>query len=195
MIETEFVVNANDVARAFRVLRNVEPDLVKAFRREMRSDLKPAAKAIAEKYPSTPYLSGLAPYGSVKAGRGGFTRVKFDRESGSIKAKENWVWSQVVGKVSITPGKARKGVGVNNLVALRMQYKGAIPWVTDMAKPSSPDLSPQGKALIRNIEKRYPDWPNGGRIFYKAFMGKRGEVFSKAEKIMGKFIDDVNKVI
>lgn len=185
MITTDLQVNANDVAKAFRILKKLDPDLVKEFRTGMASDLKPVAKAIAEKYPSAPYLSGLE----------GYTRVSFNAEKGTIVSKENWKWSNVVGKVSITPGKSRKGVGRNNLVALRMQYKGAIPWVTDMAKDTGSNLSPQGAALVRNIEQRYPGWPKGGRIFYKEFMARRGAVFADAEKIMGRFIDGINKVI
>ena len=185
MIDFEYKVNADDVARAFRVLRKTEPDLIKAFKRDMKKELKTAAQAIASKYPSSPYLSGL----------GGFRRVRFDKARQSIRVRDNWVWSPVVGKVSVTPGKARKGVGRNNLVAIRMEYKGAIPWVTDLAKDTGDNLSPQGRALVRNIESRFPGWPRGGRIFYKEFMAQRQEVFGVAEKIMRKFIDDVNKVI
>lgn len=185
MITTELQVNDKDVARAFRILKTIDPDLVKEFRQGMQSDLKPAAQAIAAKYPAAPYLSGLE----------GGTRFFYNKETGNIQAKENWKWSQVVGKVSITPGRSRKGVGRNNLVAIRMQYKGAIPWVTDFAKATSPDLSPQGKALVRNIEQRFPGWSNGGRIFYKEFMARRGDIFDSAEKIMEKFIEGINRVI
>lgn len=185
MITTDLQVNENDVARAFRILKQLDPDLVKEFRSGLQSDLKPAAKAIAQKYPTAPYLSNLE----------GGTRFSFNKETGNIDAKENWKWSQVVGKVSITPGKSRKGVGRNNLVAIRMQYKGAIPWVTDMAKSSSSTLSPQGKALLRNIESKFPAWGNGGRVFYKEFQTRRNDIFNSAENIMSKFIDGINKVI
>lgn len=185
MITTDMRVDADDVARTFAILKKLDPDLVKEFRTGLQSDLKPAAKAIAAKYPTTPYLSNLE----------GGTRFSFNKESGSIVAKENWKWSQVVGKVSITPGKSRKGVGRNNLVALRMQYKGAIPWVTDMARDKGSNLSPQGKALVRNIQSKFSGWDNGGRVFYKEFVARRGEINFKAEQIMGKFIDGINKVI
>lgn len=185
MFESKLVVNEADVARAFRILKQLDADLVKEFRTGMGQELRPLAKAIAEKYPTTPYLSNLD----------GRTRFSYNKKTGMVDAKENWKWSEVVGKVSITPGKSRKGVGRNNLVSIRMQYKGAIPWVTDMAKPSSGDLSPQGRALLRNIEARFPGWSNGGRIFYKEFLNHRREVFDKAENIMDKFIDGINKVI
>ena len=170
--QTKMQFNADDVSRGFRLLRQLDPELLKRFKSELQTDLKPMAKAIAEKYPTAPYLSGLDGYVS-----------------------ENWRYSQVVGKVSITPGKSRKGVGRNNVVALRMQYKGAIPWVTDMAKDTGNNLTPQGKALVRNIESRYPSWPYGGRIFYKEFQLKRGEVFDKAEKVLDKYIDELNRYI
>jgi len=185
VIRTDVQVDANDVARAFRILKQLDPDLVKEFRTGLQSDLKPAAKAIAQKYPTAPYLSKLE----------GGTRFVFNKKTGEIDAKENWKWSEVVGKVSITPGKARKGVGRNNLVAIRMQYKGAIPWVTEFGKADSGNLSGQGKALIRNIESKYPSWPNGGRIFYKEFQSRRGDIFNSAENIMSKFIDGINRVI
>lgn len=185
MLNTDFQVNAADVARAFRILRKVDPDLVKEFRSGLGGELRPVAKAIAQKYPSGPYLSGLE----------GRSRVTYNAQKGEIVVKENWKWSEVVGKVNITPGKSRKGVGRNNLVALTMNYKGAIPWVTDFARADSSKLKPQGRALIRNIESRYPSWPNGGRIFYKEFKAREGEIFGSAEKIMNRFIDGINRVI
>jgi hypothetical protein len=64
-----------------------------------------------------------------------------------------------------------------------------------MAKDTGNNLTPQGKALVRNIESRYPSWPYGGRIFYKEFQLKRGEVFDKAEKVLDKYIDELNRYI
>ena len=172
MITTDMQVNANDVARAFRVLKKLDPDLVKEFRSGLQTDMKPVAKAIAAKYPSeAPDLKG------------------FDQ------AYNKWAWGDVVGKVSITPGKSRKGVGRNNLVALRMQYKQATPWVVDMMGMQNPGVTTQGKRLYRALMRRFPGWPNGGRIFYKEFMARRGEVMADAERIMGRFIDGINKVI
>jgi hypothetical protein len=185
MIQAEIVADAKDIARAFRVLRKLEPDLISRFRKDMKGDLSPLAKAIAAKYPSAPYLSNL----------GGYRRITFNKTKNAIVVKDNWVWSDVVGKVAVTPGRSRKGAGRDNLVSLRMEYKGAIPWVTDLSSMESEKLTPQGKALVRNINSRFPNWPRGGRIFYKEFLRNRGLVMDKAEKIMGKFIDDVNKVI
>jgi hypothetical protein len=170
MINPEVQLDAADVARCFRTLRQTEPELVKAFRKDMQVSLKPAAVAIAQKYPSEAYLSNL-----------------------KYNASESWSWSNVVGKVSITPGNARKGGGRNYLVSLRMAYQGAIPYVTDMFGQKSEGRSPQGKALYRNIQARFAGWPKGGRIFYKEFMEKREVVMRDADRILGEFCDAVSK--
>jgi hypothetical protein len=168
----EVKLNADDVSRTFRVLRQLDPDLVKEFRKDLQSDLKPLAKAIAAKYPSSPpNLRG------------------FDQ------AYNQWAWGTVVGKVSVTPGKSRKGVGRNNLVALRMTYKTATPYVVDMIGQVNPGVSPQGRRLYSALMSRFPGWPSGGRIFYKEFQAQRGEVFGKAEKILGKFVEKINRYI
>ena len=173
-------VGRESVAKTFRVLRKFDPDSVRELRKELQGQLKPVAKAIAAKYPSQAYLSGLE----------GRTRVSF--RDGGIVVKENWKWSEVVSKVSITPGKSRKGAGKNNLVSISINYKGAIPWVTEFAK-STGNLSPQGKALVRNIESRFPSWPNGGRLFYKEFLATRSDVIKSTENILNSWSKSISE--
>lgn len=175
-------VGRESVAATFRILRKIDPESVRELRKELQGDLKPVGKAIAAKYPSQAYLSGLE----------GYTRIKYDPSSGQIVSKENWKWSQVVSKVNITPGKSRKGPGLNNLVSISINFKGAIPWVTEFAKVDSAP-TPQGRALVRNIEKRFPSWPNGGRIFYKEFLSTRSQVISSTENILNRWSDQVSE--
>ena len=173
-------VGRESVAATFRILRKIDPESVRELRKELQSDLKPVGRAIAAKYPSEAYLSGLD----------GRTRVSI--KDGLIVIRENWRWSRVVSKVNITPGKSRKGPGLNNLVSISMNYKGAIPWVTEFAKITSAP-TPQGRALVRNIEKRFPGWPNGGRILYKEFLATRGAVISSTENILNRWSDKVSE--
>ena len=156
-------VGTENVAETFRVLRKIDPDLVKELRKELQSDLKPLAKAIAAKYPSQPTLSG------------------FERAYG------RWGWDRVTGTVKITPGKTRKGAGRNNLVSLSMNYKTATPFVLDMIGRKNPGISPQGQALFRAINEQFPAWPNGGRIFYKPFKESREKVVSAAEQTINRW--------
>jgi hypothetical protein len=162
-------LDATDVARTFRILRKLEPDLVKELRSELQGELKPLAKAIAAKYPTSPTLSG-------------FTRT-YGR----------WGWDKVTGTVKITPGKTRKGAGANNLVSLSMNYKSATPFVLDMIGRKNPGISPQGQALYRAINSDFPSWPNGGRIFYKPFLAARENIVGHTERIINRWSDKVSK--
>jgi len=163
-----------EVAQTFATLRKLDADLVRELRTELQSDMKPVAKAIAAKYPSQPTLSGFA------------------------RSYGRWGWDRVTGTVKVTPGKSRKGAGKNNLVSLSMNYKSATPFVLDMigrhvgklgnyksARYSAP--YGQGMALYRNIQNQFPSWPNGGRIFYKEFMGHRNQVVAGAEKTINRW--------
>jgi hypothetical protein len=168
-VNFEMQLNADDVSRTFRVLRNIDPDLVKELRQELRSDMNPLAKAIAAKYPSGPTLSG------------------FEQTYG------RWGWDKVSGTVKVTPGKSRKGAGANNLVSLSMNYKTATPFVLDMIGRKNPGISPQGRALYDQIQKQFPAWPNGGRIFYKPFKAAREQVVGSATNIINRWTDKVNR--
>lgn len=174
-------LNANDVARTFRVLNKLEPESVKALKKDLRTELKPMAKAIASRYPANPALSGfLQTYG-------------------------RWGWGSVVGKVAVTPGKSRKGAGRTNVVSLQMQYKTATPWVVEfigrrpaaLGNYNSPRYKNrpygQGDALYRNLQEKYPDWPNGGRILYKDFNDKWRIAYNAAEGIINRWSAEVTR--
>lgn len=152
-----------EVAQTFATLRKLDNDLVKELRKELQSDLKPVAKAIAAKYPSQPTLSGFA------------------------RSYGRWGWDRVTGTVKVTPGKTRKGAGKNNLVSLSMNYKSATPFVLDMIGRKNPGISPQGQALYRAVQQQFPAWPRGGRIFYKEFKESRDQVVSGAEKTINRW--------
>ena len=156
-------VDAKSVADTFRILRQVEPSLVQELRKELQSDLKPLAKAIAAKYPSEPTLRG------------------FEQSYG------RWGWDKVTGTVKITPSKTRKGAGRNNLVSLSMNYKTATPFVLDMIGRKNPGISAQGQALYRAVMAQFPGWPNGGRIFYKPFKDAREQVVGAAEQTINRW--------
>jgi hypothetical protein len=162
-------LDATEVAKTFRIIRNLDPDLVKELRKELQSDLRPTAKAIASKFPAAPTLSGFA------------------------QAYGRWGWDKVTGTVKVTPGKTRKGAGRTNVVSLSMNYKTATPFVLDMIGRKNPGISSQGRALYDQIQKQFPAWPNGGRIFYKEFKAVRGEVVSAAESTINRWTGKVNR--
>lgn len=162
-------LNATDVARTFRVLRRLEPDSVKELRTELRSDLSPMAKALAAKYPANPSLSGF------------------------MQTYGRWGWGKVTGTVRVTPGKSRKGAGKNNVVSLSMNYKTATPYVLEMIGWKSQGRTPQGRALYDQVQRLFPGWPNGGRLFYRDFQADWRTAYDKAETIINRWSEKVSK--
>jgi hypothetical protein len=176
-------LNASDVSRTFRVLRKLDPDSVKVLRKDLRSKLVDVAKDVAKEYPSSPPLSGF------------------------MQTFGRWGWGRVVGKVSVTPGKSRRGAGAKNVVSLQMTYNNATPWVMEMigsqggAKIGRYDRQKsrykppygQGPALLRAVNSRFPAWPKGGRVFYKVFLTKRKEVISEATDVIESWSEEVTR--
>ena len=176
----EASLNADDVARTFRILRKLDGESVKVLQKELRTELDPMDKAIAAQYPTAPVLSGF--------------RQTYGR----------WGWGKVTGTVRVTPGKSRKGAGRKNVVSLSMNYKTATPFVVDMIGRHQGKLGNynsaryqapygQGPALYRNLQGAFPAWPNGGRVFYKEFQDRWQTAYSASERIINRWADDVTK--
>lgn len=163
-------LNRRDVARTFRILKRVDNDLVKELRRELRGELGGVAKAVAAEYPATTDLAG------------------FQQTYG------RWEWQgRVAGSVKITPGNARRGAGRKNVVSLSMNFKGAVPYVFDMFGHKGTGNTPQSRVLYGALQRRFPGWPNGGRIFYKKFMESRATVVGSAEGIINRWSEKVSE--
>ena len=93
MIEATPTVNAAELRKVIRVLKEIDPQIIKDLRAELRGKLVPVAREVAAAVPVESPLSGM-------------------RNNGAMG------WSQVVGKTGFTPGKSRRNA--NNLVSLRI---------------------------------------------------------------------------
>lgn len=163
-------VDANELQRVYRVLRKVAPDLTKELRQELNSELKPLARAIASKYPTNP-----------------------GRLYGFYWSYDRWDWGKVVGSVRTTYGKRRGGGNRDNLVAISMGFKSATPYALDMMGRVGFGSTPQAEKLYQVINRMFPNWPNGGRIFYKPFKDARPNISKHAENIINRWSDRVTK--
>jgi len=165
----EVKVDANELQKTYRILRNVAPDLVKELRQELASEIKPLAKAIAQKYPSDP-----------------------GRLYGFLWSYDPWGWGKVVGSVKTTFGKRRRG-GQDNLLSISMGFRTATPYVIDMIGRVSTGATPQAQKLYEVVNRMFPAWPNGGRVFYKPFKDARPNISKHAETIINRWSDKVSK--
>lgn len=162
-------LNADDVARTFKVLRILNPESVKELRKELRSELSPMAKAIASKYPTNPPLSGF------------------------MQTFGRWGWGKVTGTVKVTPGKSRKGAGRNRVVSLSMNYQSATPFVIEMIGRRNKGISPQGSVLYDQVQNLFPAWPKGGRVFYQDFQDKWRTAYDATETIINRWSEKVSR--
>lgn len=151
-------VNANDVRRALKLLKEIDPQIVKDLRSGLRTKLSNVAQQVAQAVPQDPPLSGFLNSGATQ-------------------------WSRVTGKVSFTPGRSRK-TG-NNLVSLRVQPRvGRGVYIAELAGSRSDGYTPQGANLIRVLNERQRMKGKGGRYIYAKFRLLRPDVVNIAEDVL-----------
>ena len=158
-------IDGQKVAVAIREFNSFQPDLIKQLRRDLRGELKPLARYMAEAYPKTIDLSGYR----MAHGTHGVGTVR--------------------GAVGVL---TRRGRGTTALVQVRMVYNNATVNIWEKIGKRNPGISPQGKHLYQEIQNRFPGWPKGGRIFYKAFQsGPR--VMDNVRSILNDFMTKVDR--
>lgn len=163
-------LDKRDVARVFRVLKEVEPDLVKELKSQLVKELKPLASKIASEAPSS------APIDNFNVGYW------------------KWRYGKVTGKVGFTPGNSKRGAGRTSLVSLSMSYpKDAIAVQALELIGRRKNFTPSGKALYDVIQRRLPGWPNGGRLFYTKFVSSAHATKMVTVGILNKWSADVSR--
>lgn len=157
MIETP-KLDANDVRRVIKALKEIDPQIVKDLRRGLRTKLSSVAQQVASAVPQDPPLSGF-------------------RNAGGTQ------WSRVTGKISFTPGRSRK-TG-NHLVSLRVQPRvGRGVYIAELAGSRSDGYTASGQNLIRVLNERQPMKGRGGRYIYAKFRLLRPDVIKITEDIL-----------
>lgn len=153
-------LDAKQVRTALKALKEVDANIVKDLRSELRSKLGGIAKQVADAIPNEPPLSGFA--------NGGGTR-----------------WSKVTGKVSFTPGKP-KFPGTSSLVSLRVvppkTARGI--FIAELAGSRSAGATLTGQNLISVLNQRQPMTGRGGRYIYAKFRMLRPDVVRIGEEIL-----------
>jgi hypothetical protein len=154
-------LDAAQVRAVIKQLRNIDPEIVKDLRKELRSNLSPIAQQVAASVPTEPPLSGFARSNAT-------------------------AWAAVTGKTSFTPGKSRKGG--NSLVSVRVEPRNGARgvYIAELAGSRSSGKTPQGSNLITVLNQRSPMKGRGGRYIYAQFRMLRPDVVGIAERILNK---------
>ena len=168
-------IEANNVREAIKELKALDATVLKEMRKDLRTQVSPFAKQIADAVPSTPPLSG---FGDGDFGHSGATG-----------------WSSVRQSVSFTPGRARNGG--NHLVSVKINpgNKKRGVYIAELAGSRSNGFTAQGRSLIKALNERQPMKGKGGRYAYSKFRLLRPDVVVLAVMIVNKTIAKVNRKI
>jgi len=159
---------AKGVREALAQLKEVDADVLKNLRADLRGKVGPFAKQVAEAVPVRPPMSGfgnLSPTG----------------------------WSAVKGTVSVTPGRSRK-TG-NHLVSIRVTPQGRRRglYLAELAGSRSGGTTNRGRRMIDVLNSRFPMQGKGGRFAYTKFRQLRPDAIQLAVGIVEKTIGQINR--
>jgi hypothetical protein len=161
-------VNADEIRRAVRELRKVEPETLKQLRRDLRSKIGPLAQQVAEAVPAEAPLSGM---------------------------EGDWAtgWTKVRPSVTFTPGRSRK-TG-NHLISIRITPIEARRglYIAELAGSRSAGKKPSGIAMIRELNKRFAMKKRGGRFAYDRFRTLRPGAIAIARQSINSVIGSFNR--
>ena len=158
----DFSVEIYGLQSTKKLMRELEPELLKEMNREIREQLKPIAARAQSLIPSSPPLSGWGRSVSRAGSRAQYSpwgrRWNYSRlEWNSSEAKSSIVIRQGGGRSKGQASRAAWQIRSNNPAAAAFELMG------------------RGKsnvAMVRNVERRFP---GTGRILYRAFDSVGGQ--------------------
>ena len=177
----QFTIKAADLRVLLAELKNVDPGLSKALQKEMRDDLKPFAKSLADKAPSSSPLSGFAK-GTAKEAR--------------------YTYTTPLASVKTPLSRRSKRPGFYPVVSMgfRGRSKTAGFNIFELAGTANigrkkQGLTPQGRAMIRNLNARFPVLEGLGRFVIPEAKKDSDVPVMVARKIIEKYVALVNRRI
>lgn len=170
-----FVVKGDDIRRTIATLKEVDPKLVTALRKDMRSDIKPYAEQVKQAEPKA-----------------------VDVPSGFLGPRNETRWTPSKATVSFTPGKRRKArSGESALVSIMMnpvESKARGSYIMELAGTRTSGSTPQGKHLISFLKGRFTNNnPKGGRFFWQKFYSMKPQLFALGQKSVNSFSEAMSK--
>lgn len=159
-------VDTVHIRQAMKELDNVNPELKKYMRKELKDALAPEVAQIKGSIPVMP-LSGMA------------------RES-------RLQWSpKIRANVSVTPGSSKFG---RSFISIKITSANEAAFkMVELAGTRMQIKTRQGAAMVRVLGERYPLKGKGGRFAWAKFMAVRPDVINRAENIVNKYMALINR--
>ena len=165
-------LKAQDFSALLRELKDVDKQLVNEFRKAFRTDLKPVNEGVRSMIPTEAPLSGFA----KGVGRSPFV---YGRPTASVKVNTRH-----------KPGRA-----FSNIVSthFRDRKPNAGFSILETAGSKSQGRTPQGRALIENLNRRFPIRSGLGRFAIPEWKKKGPDVERIARNILETYSKKVNR--
>ena len=181
-------VDGAAVRRAIAELKEIDPKLVTALRRDIKSELSGVASGIEAAFPAEGELSGM-------------------------NARGRTAYAKPRAAVAFLPGYARKGKA-STLIGIKVKIpKDAVgAWIAEMAgmrgvarigfqsrkytgalgETKSHRLNGQGAYLIDRLNRRTPMAGRGGRYGWKYFNSQKDDVKTRGIRILERAVTVLN---
>ena len=177
-------------AEVIKLLKRVEPDLLKDMRKEMRSELKPLTSAIANSINSeTTQRLMSRDYEMFHNGRTQWSGV---RGGTSVLASSR----KAIAKLTFTGRSGKVGFNYAELAGVRSRppRRRSKGWYSTSVGYHSYDYAGQGDVFIERLSKDFaPGKP--GRFAFGRFLKKRKEVDKQAQQVADRYNKKLNRLI
>ena len=180
-------VDGSAVRQAIAELKEIDPKLFTALKKDLRSSMAGAASDVQNAWPNTSPLSGMA----------NGSRTGYSKPGTSF---------------SFTPGRPRRG-GVSSLMAIRIKIpkNNVGAWIGEMAglrnnfrsdwsreyvkmgTPMQHKLRGQGQAMVRVLNSRFGSSINGGRWGWKKFVTIKKDIRKTGLEILENAVEKMNR--
>lgn len=179
-------LNGDDIRRAISELKDIDPNMEKQLKRDIRTGLSGPASAIQNAWPSS-----------------------LDSPSG-LNRLQKYVAPRAT--VSVTPGATRRG-SVSTLIGIRVKMPTGQPnaWIAEMAglrgnfrngysrkyvkngEPEMHKLNGQGEALVQALNQKYGTADKGGRFGWRKFVNMKHNIQNIGINILESYVSKINE--
>lgn len=181
-------VDGSAVRRAIAELKEIDPKLVTALRRDIKSELSGVASGIEASFPAEGELSGF----------NGMGRTSYKKPTAAVAFLPGYARS---GKASTLIGikvkiaKDQVGAWISEMAGMRgivrvggqsRSYRGSL------GEPKSHRLNGQGAYMIDRLNRRSPMPGRGGRYGWKYFISQKDDVRERGIRILERAVTALN---
>ncbi len=177
----EFTIKASDLKVLLAELRQIDPQLRATLQKELRDKLKGFANTLTKEAPPSSPLSGF-----VKG----------------MSSEKMYTYATPLAAIKTPLGKRSKTSGFYPVVSMsfRGRAKTAGYNIFELAGTRNigrkkQGLTPQGAAMIRNLNAKFPIQDGLGRFIIPAAKRGSGEVTRVARDVIEKYVALVNRRI